>query len=600
MSRIDDTRQNIGTKKMSDEERKQMFKKFVDGGGEIISERPKRHSTFDREKQKTYRDRIEQQKQQMREKSNNPSSKKRSSSGGSSENHVENNLNPIVRYFHLLNIRFNLLIRGVTDASGKNIKKNFIQQFNSEYKTAIMHFQMLYIELFKNIDYSKSQLIIDKMDKSSPLHFELIEMAADIYDREVTAEIIDEYIAFNQSVFHTASMREPFMEYYKRIYLIYSSQSTLMGAYEKAFDLYTKAVKKGMDIPSQRRKTRNSIYIVFNKFYPKLYWLFCYYNRQIISQFDFTVIDNILGINPDMKPGTRTASSPSRLNAEFAVKSRKEREAEEAEKMEEAREELKKKSAPQISEEVKRGLELMSQINYDGLSEKYLKNLKWNFSYESNPTVKAFLVFQEFDEEYSVIFTTNKIKIAAPHDRRHEADFRIILSEFYNQIRHIEDEFKNYFSSLESYEGVRNDRPTNQAQYFNYSKRLTELEKTVHKRESILRSTMRNFFTEAIDRLEELTEDMEKKQKIVLNPQEEIEFNYELEGNKKLKGKKIYQAILSVIDFSSAFVHRLSHNNDLSGQTKLSQPAVSTEDEADNIENIESDGSIIDELDNFI
>lgn len=611
MSRIDDTRDNIKTRNMSDEDRKAMFKKFVDHGGEVINERPKRYKQFDREKQRQYREKMEEHVQKNR----HPNAKKSSSKGhtgpgsGKVNQASSSSINPLVRYFHLIRIRLNLFFRGVTDGSGLNIKAKFIKKFNTEYKTAIMQLQIVYIELFKNPGYEKAQKIIDRLDSANPLYFELIEMGADIYDRKLTAQIIDEYIAFDQQFFKTASMAEAIEEYFKRLYILYNYQTSMMTAYEKAFAVYSKYIHGDLDVAELRRKTRNSVYIVFNKLYPRLYWLFCFLQKRIISNFDFAVLDDLLAVTPDMKPGTRGPNSPSRLNAEFAVKTREERQREEEQQMEEAREEIKKKAAPKISEETKRGLELMSHIPYDKYAEKYLKNMKWKVSYEGNPLVKAYLVFQEFDEEYSNIFTTNKIKIAVPHDRRNEVDYKIKLSELYNDIRHIDDEFRDYFNSLELFRDVQNDKPMNQTQYLHYSKRLTELEKSLTKKESILRGAMKNFFGTVIDVLEVLSKDMEDKQKIVLNPQEPIEFDYELEGKKKLKGKKIYQAILEVIDYSSAFIHRLSHKQDLSSEASTASRLAADEVEIDSeLEENDVDGhtgsseedgggSILDELD---
>ncbi|MFW5808709.1 MAG: hypothetical protein ACOC2H_02070 [Spirochaetota bacterium] len=620
MSRIDDTRDNIRTRKMSEDERKAMFKKFVDHGGEVISERPKKYRQFDREKQRQYREKVESHRLQSQKRG---AVKRQTSGGQRSEDRSmkkQYSLNPVARYFHLIRIRFNLFIRGVTDASGRNIKDGFLHKFNTEYKTAVMHLQSVYIELFRNIDYTKAQQIIDRLDALKPLYFELIEMGADIYDRDVTGMIIDEFIIFEQQTFKTTDLANPLIEYFKRIYLLYSYQTTLMASYEKAFALYDRYGMKKIDTADMRRRTRNSIYIVFNKLYPRLYWIFCFINRRVISPFDFSLIDAILGVTPEMKPGTRVANSQSRLNADFALKTREQREMEERQRLDEAHETIKKKSAPKLSDEVKRGLELMSQIPYDEYAAKFLKNARFTADWRSNPMIKAYLVFQEFDEEYSIIFTTNKIKIAVPHDRRNEIDYRIKLSEFYNRIRHIDEEFKSYFNQLELYDEVQNDKPVSQSQYLSHTKRITEMEKSISSAESSLRARMRQFFLSVIDALEVLARDMEKKQKIVLNPQELIEFDYELEGNKKLKGKKIYQAILQVVDYASAFVHRLSHNNDLSPgdassrqQTgSVEEPAAavleSTDAEGDKDDPFDKTGeqekmdtgSILDELDNLL
>ena len=286
--------------------------------------------------------------------------------------------------------------------------------------------------------------------------------------------------------------------------------------------------------------------------------------------------------------------------------------------MEQAREEIKKKSAPVVPEEVKRGLKLMTLIKRSELAKKFIKSNYIISEYKSDPIIKSFLLFREFDEEYSILFTTNKIKISTPSDRRNSSDYRLKLSELYNKIRHIDNQYREYFSTSELYHETEEDKPVSQNQYYHYSKRLTELEADLKKRSRDIRNDLKNYFEAIINLFEELHKDMEGQQKIVINPQEEIDLDYELEGNKKLKGKKIYQALLEVIDFSYAFVFRLSSGNDLSEsrinkedvpaqnlsgktetpsqeeKTETTSATVGTEDIPD------QSGSIISELENFL
>ncbi|MBN2770048.1 MAG: hypothetical protein JXR90_05055 [Spirochaetes bacterium] len=578
MSNLDKTRDNIKTSQLSESERKAIFQKFVEHGGKVEDTKPRRHKTFDRNKQKEFLQKSEERKNKLAQQKPVRKTKKIISENISNKQSLTSkgpdfSQNPVIKFLTLLRIRFNLLIHGITDFSGLEIKSSFIKKFNQIYKPSIIDLQLVYLDIFKKSGHAISEQIVEKLDRERPLLFELIEFAANIYDREITSDIIDEYIAFGEKDYKTFEMAHALTEYFKRIYLIINFQDTLINAYEKAISHHSSLVKKPDSLNQHKRKIKQSINIVCNKLFPQLYWLFCFFNSGIVSLYDISIIDHMLGLTADTKPGSRQPHSPSRLSAELAVKTKEQKEREISSEMEQAREEIKKKSAPVVPDEVKRGLKLMTQINRNELAKKFIKSNYIISEYKSDPIVKSFLLFREFDEEYSILFTTNKIKISTPSDRRNSSDYRLKLSELYNKIRHIDNQYREYFSTSELYHETEEDKPISQNQYYHYSKRLTELENDLKKRSRDIRNDLKNYFEAIIDLFEELHKDMEGQQKIVINPQQEIELDYELEGNKKLKGKKIYQALLEVIDFSYAFVYRLSSGNDLS-ESRITKEAV--------------------------
>lgn len=604
MSRIDDTRHNIGTGKMDNNERKELFNKFVKAGGEVISERPKRYSTFDRNKQRQFAEKIEAQ-----QKKNSSAQKKKgkTSQNADSSRRKGPSTNPFVILADNLRIRFNLKFRSITDFSCLQMKGAFLDKFNAEYKPAVIQLQLMYLEIFKNPGREISKKIIYNLDKINPIYFELIEMAANIYDNELSSQILDEHIAFNNKSYRTFNFAEPITEFFKRIYLIAPYSDSLFEAFDKSISFYEKLKQDSKLSSGQRKRIKNSIYIVFNKLYPSLYWLFCLYNSRIIPLFAISEIDEILQIGPLEKPGTRVASGPSKLvDSSLAVKTQKEIDAEKEAEMEEAREEFKKKAQSSVSEEEKQGLILMSKIDQKSLIKKFLRNNVLIARYKSDPIIRSFIVFKEFYEEYSILLTTNKLKISVPSDRRTDTDYRLTLSQRYNEIRHIESLYKGYFETIQNYEEAILEKPETENQYFHYSKRITELENLIKNRGKDVRAALRKFFESIIDLFEILAKDMEDAQKIVQNPQEVIDLDYDLEGNKKLKDKKIYLAVSDIIAFSYAFVYRLSGKNDLAeGITKKTNQAekkAADETKTDNKEKSpeDQDKSLFNELDDFL
>lgn len=100
--------------------------------------------------------------------------------------------------------------------------------------------------------------------------------------------------------------------------------------------------------------------------------------------------------------------------------------------------------------------------------------------------------------------------------------------------------------------------------------------------------------------LAELVEDMNARQLYINNPQDILELFYEIEGEKKLKNKKIYDAIQIAQRFAAAMAFRLKPGGDLTGTTEFMEDAESIKSGfADEGDSSKKD-SILDELEDII
>jgi hypothetical protein len=98
-----------------------------------------------------------------------------------------------------------------------------------------------------------------------------------------------------------------------------------------------------------------------------------------------------------------------------------------------------------------------------------------------------------------------------------------------------------------------------------------------------------------------LIDDMNGRMKFISNPQDILEFSYEIEGDKKLKNKKIYEAIEIIYNYASALSHRISSDGDLSGKLEFDENEKQPEDkDSDETKPGKSGNSIFDELDDII
>ena len=100
--------------------------------------------------------------------------------------------------------------------------------------------------------------------------------------------------------------------------------------------------------------------------------------------------------------------------------------------------------------------------------------------------------------------------------------------------------------------------------------------------------------------LTELVDDMNRRQFYINNPQDILELFYEIEGEKKLKDKKIYDAIQIVQKFAAAMAFRLSPGGDLTGNTEFSEEREPSKEDISEEKAPSKKESILDELDDII
>ena len=266
------------------------------------------------------------------------------------------------------------------------------------------------------------------------------------------------------------------------------------------------------------------MYILYNKLFKSLYWLFCLYEGRIFQPGD-PEINTILGVTDDDIPGKR-----SKLRLSDA-KSDEEKPAEEDVAEKESQE------PEDIPDHVKKGLQMLSQLDLTVLKEQFDRSNYYKFVRDTDKIFIAHLLFREFDEEYSFIFTTNKIKYNVIFAREGKIDYRLGLSDLYNELRQCGNLFKDYADILENYEKILLEKPTVNAQYIEYTNRLNAIEKKRNNTGKDVRMKVRGFMDKCSTELKKLIDDMNGSQTIIGNPQDVLRFESAIEGNSKMNDK---------------------------------------------------------------
>ena len=587
MSQLDKTRDNIRVSDIEDNTRKELFQKFVDAGGKVVKETRPKPMVFDREKQKVIAEKMD----------SFHSNKKRTSRNKSSLPESSINIETSPSFLDSFINRLILFITGVTSFSGRRIKKSFFDSFSDEYKISMMELQMIYLDIFRQ-NPSIGDRITNQLDQLKPLYFEVIEMTADLYDKTILSEILDTHSAFPMDIKLTNDYKTPLLAYFKKIYPLLPYVNSIYTAYEKAIALQQKSINNSSSSYSlKRKKANNGIYIIFNKMLPRLYRLFCYYHGKNIPLTDSSTIEELLMIGPDLKPGMRTTSSPSRFSENYQKISAQAKAKEEEEKKE-AIDELKKKHRQSLSDEIKNGISLMKMLDFQLLKKTYLSNNDIAQQIDENdPYLKMYLLFLEFDRQYSYILTTNKIKYSIYYDKNTKYDMRSDLLDLFNSMRACEEAAKQYFYSWENYRKVSSDTNYSKELHLQYSKKVAELEKEKKVMGNALKISIRSFMERLTDKMQFILNDINDINRIISNSKEILEADPEIDPNMKFSGKTVEEAISSVNNYAQALLFRISLKGDLFQEQKTIENDEKADQQIDN--KTDDNQTIMDQLEDL-
>jgi len=606
MTEIDKTKENIGVDKLDQSTRKKLFNKFVDAGGEIVSERSKRRSLIiDREKQQVYKDRLDEHNKKAR--SATPySERNRMGANGKPGTGLLSSRSPVIEshfsaFINRLKIRLHLRLLKVSRFNGVYFHPKFLERFNNTYKSALMEIQVIYLDIFKK-NLTNGARITQRLDRIKPLYFEVIEMIGNIYDKMTTDQIVEHYINFPDVPKNVSELKDPLMEIYRRLHLVKLYENSILNGFIKALELQEMVEnKKAQGLSARRRKVKHSLNVLFHKLYPRLHWLLCLYEGHFI-QFDSQEIDDIFSISDAEKPGNRIFNKPGYDDTAMG-------DDEESVIDSDDRQKDEKKSIP---DNVKRGLQLMYSLNLQELRNVYDKKGLFEHISDNDKVLVTFLLFSEFDSEYSFLLTTNKIKFNVEFTADGKFNYGTRLQQLYDDMRKPTDSLRDYAAIFANYEKIRNEKPSSNTQYIAYSKRLQDILKKRDQSGKMARMVVRAYMEKLTEELKPLIEDMNTIQKFVLNPQDGLMLDDNIEGKKKLHGKKVYEAIQAMFNYASAFVNRLAQGGDLSGSIEYKEgeqesalksmgaEKVSEQNLEENLDTLDPSKSIFDELDDML
>ncbi|MFH0977547.1 MAG: hypothetical protein V1874_17345 [Spirochaetota bacterium] len=568
MKKIDKTKQNIGISKLDEQTRKKLYNDFVEAGGEVIDEKEKRGFTdFNRDMQKKFKEQSDQSRKQIKTQQDNSDynytaykSLKNTPDIKVKYNLPKTSPNSEISRFRLsiqrFIIRMRLFLMNVTDFTGYYFTVKFFEKYDYDYKSSLLYMQTTYLNLFKQ-NLRNGQKIIDYLDNMHPIYFELIELLSNVFDRTTTNEILEHYNNFPDVPQEINELREPFIRIFKKLHPLSPYKEIILTGIEKALSLQSRMENiKASYYSANRKKIKNSVYIIFEKFYKRLFWLMCHYERRVfLSDKD---IENTFSISAEDSPGRRkrNASKSFELSFNYDAAFNDIKATDDEEKAEDIE---------NISNHVKSGLDFMNKIDMDKSYEISGKNRTFKVVNKNDKIFITNILFDEFDKEFSFILTTNKIKYNAISKSSGDMDYKSKFVSIYNEIGKCKNRIQDYASTLAAFEKLKREKPISNSQFIEYSNRLSALEKERNQTGDNTRIYISAFFEKLCRELKILIEDMERANSIIINPDDIIIFETAIEGDKKLNAKNVREILNITYDYATAFIYRLNPGGDLSG-----------------------------------
>ncbi|MBX7058733.1 MAG: hypothetical protein K1X75_11765 [Leptospirales bacterium] len=611
---FDRTRKAIGAKNLDRADRKQMMDKLASAGGQVLGERAVRGeqeegaggnrsgrsgggggdfklpSQLAREKQREDAERQAQIRKMLE-------SEERAASS----------------FLARFGLKFRCMMAGITPFGRDVARPDFLSKLNLDAKRAIMECQILGNDLFLN-NRDVAIKIVKELDLKNPILAELIQRSSDLYDRAELTEIVGSYSPSNPSPVALDSIRAPVFSLLRKLYYLKPFQETYISAAEAAIDIQQKVERKQAALyDSKKKRIRAEWRKLMNDIYPDLA-LAAQRMEMKRAEPGTRLFEDMIGFDPALRPGGRKAGDAlsNRLGriqseAEQAAEAAQSDQADsnvdendqdqnetEAESTEESSATVAgdgtgatavgedgvgddlapqaKKQPKEIdpSKELTYGYRLMRIQSLPTLRSKHDPKSELKDLPERDKAFVAYLLFKEFEEEYSFILTTPQIKVNASYQGGVKIDYRQKMRDVYEESRRVEDHFRKYAHEAREHLKILEEATSPQS-YVEHAKKVGILEsrRGVTSRETRLQ--IKEFSSRVAEVLRALIHDMRGANQIVSNREDAIRFEIDRDKRKRLNGKAIKDCIMQSYCYSVGLADRLEHGDLFGGVLELSE-----------------------------
>jgi len=552
--KLNNMRNKLKINDLDESSRRKMFQDFVNAGGQVVDlnkkekqekQSAKRSAPVTREATKFSRD------GDAKSRASDKSAK--DSRHAQSRNPDDN---PVNKWAERFSAKLGCCLSGIFNMRANKFKNKFAELVLAKYQnsllearmvlaSALQQNQMVAEEIRKNLD----------MDTSHPYLYELMYRFFSIYDENLFNNI---NILRNDPK-RVDELKPYFLELFKPLYLLRSFLEVMKSAVEKAL-LFEKEIRR-LDANitfSNYRKICISADFIFYKVYPKLFSLVDFYYKSDTRHRNIGFRE-YLRISEEDGIGHLT----EKWKEEREHEARKERVREDLKGQGGVSEDTESEKIFSDDSALNAGLAIIrNNLNFKQVLQDYRtqKDLRALFTLND----KVFLTYalvDFFDKEYSFIFTATKVKFNVHFAGGTRMDIKKDLSDAYYKINSIFERVNEYLKVMRKIRKIDNDS------FASMEERSARLNQNSVQRSHIsrnIRKDARILFENFSKNLLFVITDYDGARNVLQNPDEILEFNKKIDGDRIVNGKKVIDAIKDAY-YTAYLIHLLLVEGELGG-----------------------------------
>ena len=606
MEDIEKTRDRLKLDDIEEEDRRDLFHKFVDAGGEVLSDRKKAsqshsnnsaNSFSNSSKKNTFVNNGNSNRSDIKPKREPQFTNKQTAYETVEKPKINEKALTIKKnkpLFYDTKLWFNAFASGVITLFGGKINSKFLNFIDKNVISALLEMDTLIFNALNPMGINdadsknKRDKIIARFAEELE-DVELLERIKDQYDEKVYKNLLKPYKDLDSSVV-AINYASELKSMFRPLYVLHLYVSRIKSVGEKAMMSYAVIDNMSKGIVNSRISAfKRATDLIYSRYYPKLLILLKYASKERLETIEdfnnfFDIKDaDILGYY------TKLRLTNQKLNDI---------------KIEEAKENIGKKE--------KEEEEKLNKIESIGvkLIEKNVsfKKADNNIEYETDPfytveendkiyRIKVLIDF--LDREYSILFVSNKVKYNSVYDNLVRTDYKADFNNIFLSLSDINSRFNEYSDICKSILKIEQDEG------MRFEQRVSMLSERNGQRAYIaknLKSTVDSIISPFKRKLDKLLLDKEEREKIIANPNDILTFFTDIGYKKRVQGYNVLKALTEAYYFVSGFNY-LINEGELSGagllidkedsdtEIKDNKDDIKKEEEtkSDNVEDINND-----------
>lgn len=592
MEDIEKTRDRLKLDDIEEEDRRDLFHKFVDAGGEVLSDRKKAsqshsnnsaNSFSNSSKKNTFVNNGNSNRSDIKPKREPQFTNKQTAYETVEKPKINEKALTIKKnkpLFYDTKLWFNAFASGVITLFGGKINPKFLNFIDKNVISALLEMDTLIFNALNPMGINdadsknKRDKIIARFAEELE-DVELLERIKDQYDEKVYKNLLKPYKDLDSSVV-AINYASELKSMFRPLYVLHLYVSRIKSVGEKAMMSYAVIDNMSKGIVNSRISAfKRATDLIYSRYYPKLLILLKYASKEKLETIEdfnnfFDIKDaDILGYY------TKLRLTNQKLNDI---------------KIEEAKENIGKKE--------KEEEEKLNKIESIGvkLIEKNVsfKKADNNIEYETDPfytveendkiyRIKVLIDF--LDREYSILFVSNKVKYNSVYDNLVRTDYKADFNNIFLSLSDINSRFNEYSDICKSILKIEQDEG------MRFEQRVSMLSERNGQRAYIaknLKSTVDSIISPFKRKLDKLLLDKEEREKIIANPNDILTFFTDIGYKKRVQGYNVLKALTEAYYFVSGFNY-LINEGELSGAGLLIDKEYSDMEIKDNKDNIKKE-----------